>query len=155
VAYITSKWSAVQDYLLTLLTGVAPSGTLMGLGAPHPDELAASGVRAWIPLDTPDPLTQTFSQSSGLVQKVETWQQDLIIYATILTPDGKVARDRVDAVLHPFLGTLSNDPLLGGLVMLAEVTSVSREEAAPDHSTRKHAATVRISVSAWIGQEGD
>jgi hypothetical protein len=152
---ITSKWSAVQDYLLAEIVAalaLTSPTTRVELSTPHPDDLLNAGLRVWIPMTDADAThTQTYALSS-LAAKEEVWDQDVVVFGTVLTSDGVDARDRVDPIVHTILAAVSADPKMGGLVMLAQVVSVRREEAVPDRTTRQHAATLRVRVRAWLGE---
>lgn len=149
MAVITSAWSTTQDALAALIETAVP-GQKVAVGTPYPDQLTASGVFVWLPLvDAEQSHAQQYEVTS-LTAKTETWVQEAVILATVATTDGRVARDRVDAVLHPLLAAISSDPRIGGLVQLAQVVAVRREEAAPDRTVRQHAATVRIAFSVWL-----
>lgn len=145
-----TKWSDVQDYLATLIGG-AVSQVTVKVSMPPVDELLTAGVRVIIPCDDQDSHSQRYALSD-LSAKDEQWDQDVLIFGTVLTSDGKDARARVDALVDPVLGAIRSDPKLGGLVMLSEVTRVRREEAAPDRAVRQHSATIKVHVSAWVGQ---
>jgi hypothetical protein len=152
---ITSKWSAVQDYLLDVVVD-AMALTLptvkVELSTPHPDDLLNAGVRVWLPMtDAEATHTQAYALSS-LTAKEETWDQDIVVFGTVLTTDGADVRDRVDVAVHTILAAVSADPKFGGLVMLAQVIAVRREEATPDRAVRQHAATVKVRVRAWLDE---
>lgn len=148
---ITSKWSAVQDTIRGLVAA-AVTPTRVDVSTPHPDLLTKAGVRVWLPTSDQDTHTQAWALSDQSA-KVEAWDQDIVVFGTTLTTEGSDARDRVDAMVHPILAALAADPTLGGLVMMAQVTKVAREEGLGDgdRAVRQHAARITVHVDAWLG----
>lgn len=148
---VTSKWSAAQDYLRDLV-GAAVAPVRVDVSTPHPDLLTKAGVRVWLPTSDEGTHTQAWALSDQSA-KSEEWDQDIVVFGTTLTKEGSDARDRVDALVHPILAALSVDPTLGGLVMMADVRKIPREEGLGDGSqaVRQHAATITVHVQAWVG----
>lgn len=148
---ITTAVPAAVDTLAGLLSDrLRILGLACERGMPHPDSLAGGHTRVWIPLgDASATHSQTY-RVTNLTAKQEDFEIPVCLFVHCLTTHTIDARTKLDPAIDAVLATISTHPTLDGAVMLAQATTVTREEAAPDPTVRQMAATIRVRCQAWL-----
>lgn len=136
-----------QDALLALVKGLdSIGGWRVDLGFPAGANVQAKHV--WVAGDVDD-ATQQFGLS-GLAAKDETFDLRVHVVATAKARTFDVPRDRVRVIGDELAAALVADFTLGGVVELAQVSSVRVDDAQPDESTRQVMHTATVTCRSWL-----
>lgn len=136
-----------QDALLAVVKALdSIGGWKVDLGFPAAANVQAKHV--WVAGDVDD-ATQKFG-ISDLSAKDETFDLRVHVVATAKAKSFDVPRDRVKAIADELAAALVADFTLGGVVELAQVSSVRVDEAQPDESTRQVMHTATVTCRSWL-----
>lgn len=143
----TTAIYTAQDALYDLVKGLdSIGGWKVDLGFPASANVQRRHV--WVAGDITD-ARQEFGLSD-LSEKDETFELRVHVVATTKGNDYVTARDRVKVLTDELKEAVNADFTLGGVVMLAQVSTVAVDEAQPSDADRQVMETVTVTCNAWL-----